>query len=91
MTSTTLNMNSIPLPISQIPRKKTNSLLVNVDIPMTKRLVRIIWYPSKIDPDTTIHPGYIMEVRSTLHELGKNPVVNYQPQFHSPTQLIEFI
>ena len=41
------------LPISQIPCiKMTNSLLVNVDIPIdTKRLVRISLYPCKIDLD----------------------------------------
>ena len=38
------------LPISQMPCKKNNSLLVNVDIPIdTKRLVRISLYPCKID------------------------------------------
>ena len=39
-----------PLPISDTLQKMTNSLLVNVDIPIdTKRLVRISLYPSKID------------------------------------------
>ena len=38
------------LPILDTLQKMTNSLLVNVDIPIdTERLVRISLYPSKID------------------------------------------
>ena len=40
-------INTLPILDTQ---KMTNSLLVNVDIPIdTKRLVRISLYPSKID------------------------------------------
>jgi len=42
--------SQITLPILDTLQKMTNSLLVNVDIPIdTKRLVRISLYPCKID------------------------------------------